>query len=150
MWKTALGVVLLVVSLSGASAQTRIEVNLHWITDSNGCKIWDTLPSGNERVTWSGGCKDGYAEGKGTLTWYVNGRRHGLYEGELQGGHYAGRGTQVWSTGARYEGEWQEDRAEGQGTYRAADGEICSGVWRDGCFQGKCGWTVGNPQCPAK
>ena len=150
MSKAALGAVFFIIWSNGVQAQQRIEINLHWITDSNGCKVWDSLPSANETVTWSGPCKDGFAEGSGTLVWFVDGRQHGIYEGEMHGGHSAGRGTQTWSTGARYEGKWQDDRADGQGTYRAADGEVCAGTWRNGCFQGACGWTVGNPQCPAK
>jgi len=149
MWQTALAFGFFIISSIRADAQQQIQITLHWITDSNGCKVWDSLPSPNESVTWSGMCKDGYADGKGTLTWFVSGRPYGTYDGELKGGHYDGRGTQIWPTGSRYDGEWKADRAHGHGTYRSTQGEICSGVWVDGCFQGGgCTHSVGVSKCP--
>lgn len=146
-WKTAFAALFLLALGAGAQAQRRIEVNLHWITDNNGCKIWDSMPAPGETVTWTGPCVDGYGEGKGTLTWYVRGERHSVYQGELKGGHYEGRGTQTWPDGARYDGEWSDERAHGKGTYRAANGEVCTGTWIDGCFQGACNYAVGNSRC---
>jgi hypothetical protein len=150
MRKTLAGTAVLFLLPVAAAGQHRIEVNLHWITDTAGCKIWDSRPMPGETVSWSGACRGGYAEGKGILIWYVRGQLHSTYEGELSGGHYEGRGTQVWSSGARYEGDWQSDRAHGKGTYRAATGEVCSGAWVDGCFQGDCSYTVGTASCPEK
>jgi hypothetical protein len=148
MRKTLVGMALLFLLPIAAASQQRIEVNLHWITDVNGCKIWDSRPSPGETVSWSGGCEGGYAEGKGILVWYERGQLHSTYDGELRGGHYEGRGTQVWPTGDRYEGEWRGDRAHGQGTYRSASGAVCSGAWVGGCFQGDCSYSVGAPKCP--
>ena len=151
MWRTALGVVLLMILHNSAGAEEKIVVNLHWITDTQGCKVWDSLPTGGEAVNWSGPCVDGYADGKGKLTWYFGGSVHSTYEGEMQGGHYAGHGVQVWPTGARYDGGWKDDRADGKGTYRSATGEVCSGVWVNGCFQGgRCAHGVGASQCPPR
>jgi hypothetical protein len=150
MWKAVLATVAIILAQQSAWAQHRIEVNLHWITDEKGCKVWDSMPAPGETVTWSGPCVDGYAEGKGTLIWYVRGERHSVYQGELKGGHYEGRGTQIWPDGARYEGEWNDERAHGKGTYRAVDGEVCTGNWVDGCFQGTCNYNVGNARCPER
>jgi hypothetical protein len=149
MWKAALALAFLIVTPIGANAQKQIEIMLHWITDTHGCKVWDSLPSANESVSWSGPCKDGYAEGKGTLAWFINGKAYGSYEGELRGGHYDGEGTQIWPSGARYDGGWKDDRADGHGTYRNLQGEICSGVWVNGCFHGgSCNHSVGISKCP--
>ena len=149
MWKP-ISIAVLVMLSRGAQAQQRVEVNLHWITDKNGCKVWDSVPTLGETVSWSGPCVDGYAEGKGTLIWYLRGERHSTYQGEMKAGHYEGHGTQFWPDGTRYDGEWSNDRAEGKGTYQAASGEVCAGVWIDGCFQGACNNTVGNPRCPER
>ena len=67
MLKTALAFAFVIIAPIGADAQKQIEITLHWITDNHGCKVWDSLPSANESVSWSGPCKDGYADGKGTL-----------------------------------------------------------------------------------
>src|SRR5208282_1753919 len=69
MLKTALAFAFVIIAPIGAGAQKQIEITLHWITDSHGCKVWDSLPSANESVSWSGPCKDGYADGEGTLAW---------------------------------------------------------------------------------
>lgn len=149
MGRAALALLFVVVSAIGAGAQQRLTINLHWITDANGCKVWDSVPSPHESVTWSGACKDGYAEGKGKLTWFLNGHPHSTYEGEMSGGHYNGSGTQIWPTGSRYDGNWTDDRANGHGIYRAVDGEVCSGEWKNGCFQGLgCNHFVGVTHCP--
>jgi hypothetical protein len=34
------------------------------------------------------GLANGYAEGKGTLTWFINGKPHSTYQSEPKGGHY--------------------------------------------------------------
>ena len=45
-----------------------------WMVDQKtGCRIWDDLPAANELVSWSGDCKDGYAEGHGTAQWIIKG-----------------------------------------------------------------------------
>lgn len=149
MWKRALAFAILAAVPVAAPAQKQITVMLHWISDSNGCKVWDSEPSANESVTWTGPCKDGYADGKGTLTWYVKGKPYGTYEGEMKGGHYDGNGTQVWPTGSRYDGAWKNDRADGPGIYRSVQGEVCDGQWVEGCFQGAgCNHSVGVRDCP--
>jgi len=153
MRRSALAFFFLVILLDQATAQQQnpqpgeIIINLHWITDSNGCKVWNSNPTGNESVTWSGPCSDGYADGSGTLTWFANGAVHSTYTGEMHSGHYHGRGTQVWPTGARYEGEWKNDRADGPGIYWPSQGAGCSGIWVDGCLVG-CPISIGTRTCP--
>lgn len=162
MWKLAVMAAILAILPAAAGAQQQpskpqpkddfskqIVISLHWITDSHGCKVWDSKPAPNESVTWTGGCTDGYASGKGKLTWFVAGRPSGTYEGEMQGGHYEGQGTQIWSTGSRYDGAWRNDRADGYGTYRSVDGDVCTGIWVNGCMQGGgCRHSIGVPTCP--
>ena len=130
--RTLVGIAFLFLLPLAAAGQQRIEVNLHWITDVNGCKIWDSRPSPGETVSWSGACEGGYAEGKGILIWYERGELHSTYEGELRGGHYEGRGTQVWPTGDRYEGEWKTCLKHGQGTDIFANGDTFTGSYKGG------------------
>jgi hypothetical protein len=40
-----------------------------WIADAKtGCKVWNPSSLPNPSITWSGGCKDGKANEKGTMT----------------------------------------------------------------------------------
>lgn len=41
-----------------------------WIADKRGCKVVNIAPQEGESITWSGECKNGIANGEGTLTWF--------------------------------------------------------------------------------
>jgi hypothetical protein len=132
-----------------AGAQVRADPG--WITDTHGCKVWDSTPAPNETVTWTGACVDGLANGNGILVWYENGQPTETYNGQLTMGHYHGYGTQVWQNGDSYTGDYKNDQADGQGTYRTHSGEAFSGEWINGCLQGGSRrMAVGVPlsQCP--
>ena len=46
-----------------------------WITDSiSGCRVWTDDLDPNLSVTWTGSCKDGLAEGQGTLKTFQDGK----------------------------------------------------------------------------
>src|SRR5258708_122717 len=93
-----------------------------WIADARGCKVSNLHPLPNEYVTWSGDCPGGYAEGGGTLSWFLRGKPGGVYRGELKGGTADGHGVYQYPSGARYEGGFVEGRYEGHGVYRYASG----------------------------
>ena len=81
-----------------------------WITATNQpCKIWNPEPQPNESVTWSGGCKDGYASGKGTLHWTENGKPDAVFEGEYANGKRNGPGVLTMPDGTRSTGTWSND-----------------------------------------
>ncbi len=63
------------------------------------------------QASYSGGCKDGKAEGPGVA------RGSAVYAGEFRGGRKHGRGVKTWSWGDRYEGEFADDAKHGAGTY---------------------------------
>ena len=62
-----------------------------WVAVKGGCQINDTLAPGTFDITWTGGCKDGFAEGIGVYQ-HLNSQNDVLYnyEGELV------RGKQAW------------------------------------------------------
>jgi len=99
---------------------------------ATGCKAWDATPADDESITWSGGCKDGFAEGDGTLQWFENGKLTAHYEGTYQGGKMEGRGVYSWANGDRYEGEFKDDDYNGHGVYTWSNGERYEGAWVDG------------------
>ena len=81
-----------------------------WIADSKtGCKVWNPSPQAHETIRWSGGCQNGYAQGKGTLEWFENGKPGDRYVGEYQEGKRNGHGVVTMSNGTRIEGDWRND-----------------------------------------
>ena len=92
-----------------ATAQDR-HVAGDWITASNqNCKIWNPEPQPNESVTWSGGCKNGFASGKGVLKWTENGKPDAEFDGEYANGKRNGAGTLITPDGQRATGIWSDD-----------------------------------------
>jgi hypothetical protein len=55
VWAAAMAIA----ALTPAQAQQ----DRSWIADQNGCRVWNSNPGSEETVTWSGPCKDGYANG---------------------------------------------------------------------------------------
>ena len=93
-----------------AAAQAQSGKSPAWIADSKtGCKVWNPSPQARETIRWSGGCEGGYAQGKGTLQFYENGRPADRYEGEYQAGKRNGHGVVVMGNGTRIEGDWRND-----------------------------------------
>jgi len=45
-----------------------------WIADKRGCKVANPFPRAGESITWSGPCKNGFADGQGILQWFFNGK----------------------------------------------------------------------------
>ena len=132
MTARALLIVLVLLSLP-ALAQDKPRPN--WIADAKtGCRVSNPDPGPDESVSWSGDCKDGFAEGRGVLQWFLHGKPGDRYEGEFRGGKFDGHGTYTFVNGGRYEGEFGADRPTGTGTYTTDDGEVFSGTWANGCF----------------
>src|SRR5471032_781919 len=121
-----------------------------WVADpKTGCKIWDAAPDPAEKITWSGKCEDGMADGEGTLQFYIGGEPVVRYEGEMRNGRSDGHGVNVEPDGTRYEGGWRNNAASGQGVYTKA-GVRYEGMWFNGCLkQGEAELTVGvsNDSC---
>ena len=125
------------------------------VEDEKGCKVYNPAPQQNESISWDGQCQNGFAHGKGTLNWFINGELKERYVGELADGWAEGEGTYISDNGTRYrgqwvrskqtgqgqiinpdgssyQGEWLNGRPHGVGTYRAANGEITEGEWENG------------------
>ena len=81
-----------------------------WLADpKTGCKVWDPAPEPKEAVHWSGPCKNGLADGRGTLQWTLNGKPSDSYEGEYRAGKRNGHGVVTFRGGEKIEGDWRDD-----------------------------------------
>ena len=151
--------VLSLLILSAASTAHSAPDDLSAYHGSAHCRIAPLLPAPRNGVSWSGPCKDGFAEGEGMLEWHssnkgryklkgkaVRGAIQGdtaldnrwyTYKGSVQHGIPHGAGFFIFPNGAMYEGEIAHGRAEGQGTWLATDRSQYTGQWKDGERHGK-------------
>jgi len=124
-----------------------------WTISGDGCKVWNPHPASGETTRWTGGCKDGFADGMGTLEWQRGAKTLERDEGQWRGGRQIS-GSQSWSAGqyngqfadslpngrgvlvlgdSRYEGLFLNGKPNGKGTLINASGAF-DGNWTDGCF----------------
>ena len=130
-----------------------------WIEDANGCKIANVYPQEGETVTWTGSCINHFAEGKGVVTWYLNGevadvfdgqlvqgwaqglgrltKKNGVYIGEWKNSLQDGNGMQHMYNGTWYQGQWKQGKPHGHGKVKTLEGKVFSGTWNEGVFEGE-------------
>jgi hypothetical protein len=122
----------LCLSLSAAS----LPADEDWIKDQNGCKIANPSPQPVETVTWSGACKEGFAEGQGLMQWYEDGKPGVRYDGSLARGAPSGQGKLTMPDGSTYEGGWLDGKQNGRGKLSAPGGLGYEGEWKNGVPDG--------------
>lgn len=114
------------------------------------CKVIDPdLAQG----TYSGGCKNGWADGYGEVSGvssyrgdFLAGKKHGKgvkvmpngdrYAGNFSDDYRHGKGVYVWGAntrwaGDRYEGEYRRDLRHGWGIFQWGSGDRYEGPWQD-------------------
>jgi hypothetical protein len=110
-----------------------------WVADpQTGCRVWAGRAGPGAGVTWTGACADGYASGRGAVTW-ANGNR---YDGDMKGGKYEGKGVFTFANGIQYDGELKDGKPNGQGTLTRPDGQIFRGAWNNGCYRQGNRWSA--------
>ena len=82
-------------------------------------------------LEYSGGCKDGLANGYGTA------KGSDTYVGEFFNGNKHGKGVYTWLNGNRYEGQFEDDKFSGRGTLTTVSGNRYEGEWKNGKKNGK-------------
>lgn len=102
-----------------------------YMRDMNGVKIWNPNPMDDESVIWQGPVKDGFADGKGILTWYYFKKAISTYKGEMRLGKPHGHGVYRFADGDIYEGSWHNGKRHGHGKQWFADGNSYIGEWKD-------------------
>ena len=105
--------VFVLTALAAVTSIAHAADNGSWVMTSSGCSVYASgeVPK-SLTVSWTGTCSDGFADGKGVLTW-SNGNR---YEGDLYVGMMSGKGTFYWANGDWYSGEFKNGSREGVGT----------------------------------
>ena len=106
-------------------------VDVEWIKDKRGCKVANIFPQAGESILWNGPCKKSFAHGKGKLTWYIDGEKKQVYEGQMVQGWAEGKGKLTRKDGV-YEGDWKHSLQNGYGHYAHEDGSWYVGDWLDG------------------
>ncbi len=135
---TAVQLIALFIGLAGAVALpgkvgfAAPDEDAGWIADKRGCKVANPFPRPGETITWSGECKNGFAQGQGVLQWYLDGQEDDRYEGNLELGWAEGRGVLVRLDGSKYDGDWKQSQQHGNGRFEAPDGSWYEGQWKDG------------------
>lgn len=146
----------------GLTATTAFAEPTFTKTSNNNCKVFNSDPAEDavETVTWTGGCQNGFANGKGKLTWFVDGKKQAEFTGNFVDGYETGKGTYkwedgtryvgdfvkgmmtgkgvfTWEDGSRYEGDFLNDAMEGYGKITYEDGTTYTGEWHDDLKSGK-------------
>lgn len=99
------------------------------------CKLkWsDEKDADSSAYTYTGECKNGYADGKGVSTW-SDGRR---YQGDFKNGRKDGKGIDTWSDGSRYEGDFKNGLQDGKGVEIRSEGIRYEGDFKNNRLNGK-------------
>jgi len=132
MIRSRIARVAFVISLFIPMAGMAADADVAWIADGHGCRVANPFPQPGETITWSGACKNGLADGDGVLQWYVDGKVADRYEGTLKEGWAEGKGTLTRAEGGRYSGDWKHSLQDGNGRYEATDGSWYEGQWKQG------------------
>jgi hypothetical protein len=109
-----------------------------WTADAkSGCKVWNASAKLNMSLHWDGPCKNGIANGRGTLTVIEDGKPDAFYQGDFIAGHITGRGVKTWARGSegfggRYEGDLVDGALTGHGVYVYPNGGRYEGGLSDG------------------
>ena len=115
------------------------DIQGEWLADKkNGCQVWipDSLLS-NVSISWSGACKDGKADGKGTLKTYENEELSITSIGIMENGELNGKVTVIYSSGHKYVGDIKHSSMNGNGELTWPEGSKYIGEVKDGLPHGK-------------
>lgn len=94
-----------------ANAQTG-----QFIRDSrHQCQVWDEDYSPKDSVIWTGTCKNGYASGAGTLTWYQDNKTVATYTGIMAAGKANGQGEYIIPGYGTLKGTFVDGQLHGKG-----------------------------------
>jgi hypothetical protein len=100
------------------------------------CRLAAVNPAPARPPSWTGRCRDGYAEGKGVLEWVDAADQHYQLEAEFVAGRVAGEGTLHAPDGSVYTGTLSNGIPDGHGHFLQHDGTQYEGDVRMGKVEG--------------
>lgn len=112
-----------------------------WLTDPvNGTQVWADNPQPGDVISWSGGARDGLADGSGVLSLFNDGELLFRFEGLMVEGKAQGEGQLALKTEsggyALYLGEFKNSRMDGKGKALMPDGSQAEGSFKTGDMNG--------------
>lgn len=104
-----------------------------WISDANGCKVVASAkpPQPKLTMTWSGACPNGFAQGRGTVESFVDGKKVITYQISILNGKPNGEGSYTTANGAHFQGTFVDGKASGKGEMTWPNGDHYTGDWSD-------------------
>ncbi len=133
MMKSALTLHLIFFSFA-VSAQT---IKGRFLPDKHsGCRVWVAEAPVDLRVSWSGPCAGGKAEGTGTLVEYAADKEVLRYEGEMRKGRLNGKGKLNYAGGLKEEGSFADGLLQGPGKRSFPGGGYAEGEFVKGQLKG--------------
>lgn len=127
---------LLAIGLAVAACRPALAEDVHAWIGAPDCRLAAVKPAPAAPPTWSGGCKDGYAEGKGVLEWRTDKGDAYRLSATLHAGVVQGEGELRYPNGGEYTGTLQDGVPEGHGYYHAVNGNQFQGEIHAGLFDG--------------
>ncbi len=104
------------------------------IKNQSNCLVWNPAPGPNEKVSWTGPCVNGTAEGEGEMAWtslkdgqWTKGSR---YVGMMKAGRQHGRGKSIYSNGDTREANFLNGDINGDVIYLWTNGDSYLGEWK--------------------
>lgn len=93
------------------------------VTDPfGGCRVRDSEPDKRKSIRWTGGCRNGFAQGAGLLEWFIDGEAVGWIDAVFADGRAEGPGRSGREDGQIFQGMFRRGLASGTGTLTLPDG----------------------------
>lgn len=149
--KKKLSILIIILALCGSIWAQTYTLESKWVDCGNNVQLQDPYYSPGVSFQWTGGSKNGKADGYGTATKYNNGKFESRYEGTYKNGiregkgkfthsdgsvktgtfvngQLMGRGTMTTEEGYEYDGEYINYRMHGKGTLTFPNGAVFTGI----------------------
>jgi len=127
---------MLLFSLLRVDAQTYTLQN-KWVSCGNGVQLLDPYYYEGVTFKWTGGNKEGKANGYGVATKYANGEFESKYEGSYKDGIREGKGVFTHADGSVKTGYFVDGQLVGKGTMDTEDGDQYEGDFLNYRMHGK-------------
>ena len=112
-----------------------------FVKSTQGCMVSVEKLNAETEIMWSGGCKDGFADGRGKLVWFDGDKFIAAYAGDMEKGKWEGNGSVTFSSGDKYVGWFRSELLNGLGTYISSNGDKYIGEFKDNKFDGQGTYT---------